>query len=116
MKHLNSDSFREKVFDFQTEENWNFKGEKPCVIKFTAAWCQPCKVLQPVLESLKSDEYDIYGIDIDEEYELASFFQIRSIPTLIFCGMKGEPLITSGSLSKSKIETIIKEIFKLEVV
>jgi thioredoxin len=116
MKHLNTEEFREKVFDFKQDENWNFKGEKPCILDLSAQWCVPCKNLEPVLESLENEDYNIYKINIDEEYELAAFFEIKSVPTLVFCSMDEEPVKISGTLPKNKIETIVKEVFKTQIV
>ena len=57
MEHLTLESFKEKIMDFETNnEDWKFQGELPAIIKFSASWCQPCKVLTPILEEL-SKEY-----------------------------------------------------------
>ena len=83
MEHLNAESFKKKVFNYETNKEWNFEGEKPCIIDFYADWCAPCKMVAPVLEEL-SNEYkgkiDIFKVDTEEEQELAAVFGIRSIP------------------------------------
>ena len=58
-----------------------------CVVDFSATWCGPCQMLAPVLGKV-SDNYTedvkFYNIDIDENSELASSFDITGVPTIIF--------------------------------
>lgn len=58
------------------------------LIDLYADWCQPCKALKPVLDEIEkeysSDILQIERIDVDESQEHAQFFEVRSIPTLIF--------------------------------
>ena len=86
MEHLTLDTFKEKVFDFENNKEWSFKGEKPAIIDFYADWCAPCKMVAPVLEEL-STEYgenlSIYKINTEEQRELAGMFGIQSIPSLL---------------------------------
>ena len=55
-------------------------------IRFTASWCQPCKVYAPIWESVSSEKesWEFQTVDIDEGYELASKYNVRSVPTTIF--------------------------------
>ena len=87
VQHLTKQEFLDKVFNYETDKEWNFSGDKPAVIDFYADWCGPCKVLSPVIEEL-SDEYagqvQFYKVDTEAEQELAGVFGIRSIPSLLF--------------------------------
>ena len=52
------------------------------VIRFTASWCGPCKMLAKTLENVKTD-VPIEVIDIDDNPSIAMEYGIRSVPTLI---------------------------------
>ena len=84
---LSSEEFKNKVFDYTKETNWNYKGSIPAVIDFYADWCAPCRMVASVIEEL-SKEYEgkvsFYKVDTELEQELAAVFQIQSIPSLLF--------------------------------
>ena len=52
------------------------------VLRFTASWCGPCKMLAKTLEQIETD-VPIEVIDIDVNPELATEFGIRGVPTLV---------------------------------
>ena len=52
------------------------------VLRFTASWCQPCKMLAKTLEGITTD-YPIETIDIDENQELSIQYGVRGVPTLV---------------------------------
>jgi thioredoxin len=98
--HITKEDFVKLVMDYKTNPNtWIYAGKKPCLVDFYADWCGPCKVTSPILEEL-SKEYagkiNIYKVNIDQERELASLFNVQSIPTFLFCPMEGNPTISSG--------------------
>ncbi len=112
VKHLGYDSFRAKIFDFENNKEWNYKGKKPSIVEFYADWCGPCKVIAPVLDevSVKYDgKVNIYKINVDREGTLASMFGVRGIPTFLFIPVNEKPYMSSGMISKksliSEIET-----------
>ncbi len=116
-EHLTLETFKEKVFDFETETEWNFKGEIPAIIDFYADWCGPCKQIAPIMEEL-AIEYEgkvtIYKIDTEDQKQLAAIFGIRSIPSILFIPKDGQPQMSTGALPKAEFEKIIKEILKVE--
>lgn len=59
------------------------KGEKPVVCDFYATWCNPCKMLAPVMENCSEkygDKAVFVKVDIDENFDLAARYGIMSIP------------------------------------
>jgi thioredoxin len=113
MEHLTKETFLEKVFNYEKNKEWKFEGELPCLIDFYADWCQPCKMVAPVLEEL-SEEYkgkiNIYKIDTEAERELAGAFGIRSIPSLLFCPKDGQPQMAQGALPKETFKQVIDDV------
>jgi len=85
--------------------------QQPVLVDFYATWCGPCKALSPVLEQLKEQyegQIQVLKVDVDENPDLASKYDIRSVPTMITF-KKGEILQTmKGFPGKSKIEDLIK--------
>ena len=68
--------------DFEKEV---LQSDKPVIVDFYATWCGPCKMLAPIMEEIEKENTNIKicKIDIDEESDLASEYQIMSVPTLI---------------------------------
>jgi len=115
-ENLTKDTFKSKVFDYETEKDWNFKGDKPAVIDFYADWCQPCKMVAPILEDLSSEydgKVDIYKVDTGKEQELAAAFGIQSIPSLLFIPTEGKPQMARGALPKESFVKAFSDIFNV---
>jgi len=114
---ITKQDFLDKVFDYENNSEWNFKGTKPAIIDFYADWCGPCKMVSPIMEEL-SKEYeglvDIYKIDTDKEQELAAVFQIRSIPSVLFIPVNDQPKMSIGALPKQGYESAIKDMFGID--
>ena len=100
---LTIEDFKEKVFNYEEEQEWKYKGAVPAIIDFYADWCGPCRMVAPVLEEL-SEEYEgqlvIYKVNTEKEEELSSLFGIRSIPTFLFIPLSGNPMIQAGALQQ----------------
>ena len=72
-------------------DNNNFELETKegiCLVDFWAPWCGPCRMLSPVLDKLAEDQdivsnnIKIIKVNVDENSELASKFEVRSIPAI----------------------------------
>lgn len=109
---LTTQDFKDKIFNYEKEQEWSYYGQLPIVIDFYADWCGPCKMVAPILEEL-SREYEgklsIYKVDTEVESELASVFGIRSIPTFLFIPVEGDPMMQPGALPKKAFQQIIEE-------
>lgn len=119
MEHLTKETFLEKVFNYEQNKEWKFEGDLPCIIDFYADWCQPCKMVAPILEEL-SKEYEgkinIYKIDTEEQQELAAAFGIRSIPSILFCPKDEQPQMAQGALPKESLKDAIHKVLLKENV
>lgn len=117
MTHLDLDTFKEKVFNFEANEEWKFEGDKPCIIDFYADWCGPCKALTPTLEKLSEEydgEVDIYKIDTEEQRDLAGMFGIKSIPSILFVPVDGQPQMAQGALPEKQLKELIDKVLLAE--
>ena len=98
---LTSKNYKEEV------ENSNI----PVLIDFWATWCGPCRAMMPVVEEIAKEnegKIKVCKVNVDEEPELASKFDIMSIPT--FVAIKNGKVIgtTLGMQSKEDVLSIIK--------
>lgn len=117
IEHLTKETFIEKVFDFEKNQEWKFEGQLPCIIDFYADWCGPCKMVAPILEEL-SKTYEgtinIYKVDTEAQQELAGAFGIRSIPSMLFVPMTGQPQMAVGALPKDSLIQAINDVLLKE--
>ena len=109
---LSTEEFKNRVFNYETDKEWNYKGALPAIVDFYADWCGPCKMVAPILEEL-GKEYEgkiiIYKVDTEAEQELSSAFGIRSIPSFLFIPLKGQPAMQPGALPKHTFKQVIDE-------
>ncbi|MFZ5883365.1 MAG: thioredoxin [Chloroflexota bacterium] len=75
--HVNEKTFQSEVLET----------DKPVLVDFSAVWCQPCKMLDPVVQEL-AGEWDgkvkVVKIDADENPNLVMKYGVMGIPTLLF--------------------------------
>lgn len=102
MNKIASGDFQSAVLD----------SDKPVVVDFSATWCGPCRMLEPVLKDLEASHGDSVGfvkVDIDESGDIASRFGVVNVPTLILFSGGEEKGRKVGVSPKPVLETWIKE-------
>ena len=112
VQHLTYKEFLKKVWDFEKSPNtFVYKGKLPAIVDFYADWCGPCRRVAPIMEKL-AEEYDgkllIYKVNTQNETGLANAFQIRSIPTVLFIPMEGQPMMQVGALPEEGYRQVIE--------
>ncbi|RLD68005.1 MAG: thioredoxin [Bacteroidetes bacterium] len=114
--HLNEETFKEKVFNYETNKEWKFEGNKPVIVDFYADWCGPCKRVAPTLEEL-AKEYEgkiiIYKVNTDKNPNVSRAFGISGIPAFLFVPKNGTPSMATGALPKETFVKAINEVLKV---
>ena len=93
-------------------------GSSPCIVKFTASWCGPCKRLAPLFEKLSQEhesKVNFLEIDIDAASQITNYENIQSIPLILFFneGKKNENFSIKGANGAALEENV--RLFVLEV-
>lgn len=95
-----------------TEENFQkySSGDKPLFVDFWAVWCGPCRIMDPVIEKLAAKYSDkaVFGkINVDEEMNLSSRYQVLSIPTFMLF-KKGHPVdAVIGAVGEASLDQFL---------
>ena len=76
------------------------------VLKFSATWCGPCRVLSQTLKEVEG----ITNIDIEKDMETARKYNVRQVPMLVFLKDGAEQARISGAISKQKYDQILTEL------
>ncbi|MCD6459440.1 thioredoxin [bacterium] len=97
---INADNYQEEIFE----------SDIPVLADFSAEWCGPCKRLGPIVEEIAEEmksKVKVVHIDIDVNQDLASNYNVLSIPTLILFKGGEEVERTIGLVSKTHLVDFI---------
>ncbi len=98
-----------------TEENFErlSRSERPMFVDFWATWCGPCRIMEPVVEKLAAKYSDrvLFGkVNVDEEMNISSRYQVFSIPTFMVF-KDGQPMdAVIGAVGEASLERLLKSV------
>ena len=97
ISQVSENTFQDEVLD----------SSQPVLVDFTAVWCGPCKMLDPVVKQLAQDwtgKAKVVKLDVDHNPNLAIEYQVMGVPTLMLF-VKGQPIErVSGYQPKDRLE------------
>jgi len=85
---------------------------RPVIVDFHALWCSPCKMQSPILKEVAAelgDSVRIIKIDVDANNQIASRYNVQSVPTIIVFKNGKQVWRQSGVVSKSQLKSIIMQ-------
>jgi thioredoxin 1 len=111
--HLTSETFKQKIFNYEINKQWKYTGTKPAIIDFYANWCGPYRMVSPIIEDL-AREYDdkiiVYKVDTDKERLLSQNLGIQSVHTLLLIPTQGQPQVIMRALPKEQLVKAIRDV------
>lgn len=111
---LNSQQFKQKVWNFEKDKSFTRIGKLPIILDFHATWCGPCKMLAPHLQSIQNTykgKLIVYKIDVDKEPELARLFKVQAMPTIVYIGSVNKYNTELGYRELNEVDGLVKTYF-----
>jgi thioredoxin 1 len=97
IKHLSEATFEIEVL----------KAEQPVLVDFSAVWCGPCKMLDPIVKQLAQEwegKVKVVKLDVDDSPHLAMDYQVMGVPTLMLF-VNGDPVTrVTGYQPKDRLQ------------
>ena len=87
-------------------------GDKPVLLDFSAEWCQPCKMMGPILKEVSNqlgNKVRVLKIDVDKNPAIAQKWQIRSVPTIAIFKKGKQVFRESGVLQAPQLISLLKK-------
>jgi len=96
-----------------TVQNNEVPSRERAIHYYSATWCQPCKILRPIMESVSEqrDDIEVFYIDVDENQQLAMDSSVTGVPTLRFYVGGDEVGSSVGAKPRREIDNMISEYF-----
>lgn len=96
-----------------TGENFEsevLKCEEKVLVDFYANWCEPCKMVAPIVDEIANENEDlkVVRVNVDNEADIAMKYQIMSIPTLVLIRNGEEVDRVVGAVQKKVIENMVE--------
>ena len=87
------------------------ESDKPVLVDFTAAWCPPCRAMNPILDQMASerDDIKIVSVDVDEQQELASQWGVMGMPTFLLFQNAAPIQQLVGSRPRKRLELELEQ-------
>lgn len=101
-----------KVINLEEFNDLVIESKKTVLVDFFATWCGPCKMLTPILEEVekeKTNDVEIYKVDVDQSFDLAKGYGVMSVPTLILFKNGAEAERVIGLKNKDFISNLINK-------
>jgi thioredoxin 1 len=86
--------------------------DRPVIVDFHALWCSPCKIQSPILKEIATElvgRIKVIKIDVDKNSEIASRYNIQSVPTLIMFKNGKQIWRQSGVVSKNQLYNVLTQ-------
>ena len=103
MAHI---EFKEEEQDFNKviEEH----KDKPTFVDFFAEWCQPCKILKPMLEkTCKDNGFNFVSINVDENEKISEQYNVQGIPYVVLF-LKGKKAFDFTGVNTKKLDEAVE--------
>ena len=99
--HISSSNFENEVLN----------SDKPVLIDFYADWCEPCKIMSPIVEMIaeENENIKVVKINVDNETDIASKYNAYSIPTFVVIKDGQETNRTVGITKKADLLKLIND-------
>ena len=102
-----------------TKDNFDalLAGDKPIFIDFWAEWCGPCRSFAPVFEAAAARHPGAVfaKVDTEAQRELAGYFQIRSIPTIVAIRERVGVFQQAGALPAAALDEVVEKVLELDM-